>query len=122
MTSKMWMKPPSVYELTMPSAHRISRITKIVHNIVTSLDGLERAPHRVTFECPPSRTLCVQGNAGSVPGRSRRDPSTARGERVVEDRDLRVRFGDLVGQGHPQRLAERHQRALEELVVVGREG
>jgi len=32
----MWINPPNVYELTSPSNHRISRITKIVQSIVTS--------------------------------------------------------------------------------------
>jgi len=30
------MNPPNVYELTSPSNHRTSRITKIVQSIVTS--------------------------------------------------------------------------------------
>jgi len=35
-TSKIWINPPNVYELTRPSNHRTSRITKIVQSIVTS--------------------------------------------------------------------------------------
>jgi hypothetical protein len=38
MTSNMCMYPPKVYELTKPSNHRTSRITKIVQSMeVTSL-------------------------------------------------------------------------------------
>jgi len=33
MTKRMWMYPPSVYELTNPSNHRTNRITKIVQSI-----------------------------------------------------------------------------------------
>src|ERR1043166_3779368 len=32
-TSSRWMKPPSVYELTRPSSHSTSRMTKIVQSI-----------------------------------------------------------------------------------------
>jgi hypothetical protein len=31
-TSKTWMNPPSVYEDAKPSAHKTSRMTKIVHS------------------------------------------------------------------------------------------
>ena len=30
---KMWMNPPSVYELTIPSSHSTNRITKTVQSI-----------------------------------------------------------------------------------------
>src|SRR5882672_5296663 len=31
-TSRIWMKPPSVYDVTNPSNHKITRITAIVAN------------------------------------------------------------------------------------------
>jgi hypothetical protein len=54
MSSKMWMNPPKVYELTIPSAHKTSRITKIVHSIGASFSvdlsipvvPLERGDHK----------------------------------------------------------------------------
>src|SRR5437660_3537969 len=42
-TSRMWMNPPKVYELTMPSSHKIRSTTAIVQSIVvffSALDGL----------------------------------------------------------------------------------
>ncbi len=35
--SKRWINPPSVYELTMPSSHKITNIRTIVHNIYVEL-------------------------------------------------------------------------------------
>src|SRR5215469_7582507 len=40
-TSKMWMNPPSVYELTTPSSHSTSRITNIVQSIESLLVATE---------------------------------------------------------------------------------
>jgi len=34
--SKMWMKPPSVYDVTIPSSHKTSKTTKTVVSTVTS--------------------------------------------------------------------------------------
>jgi len=31
--SRMWMNPPSVYDVAMPSNHITSRMTKIVHSM-----------------------------------------------------------------------------------------
>ena len=36
----MWMNPPSVYEVTSPTAHSTSRITKIVQSIFHHLPAL----------------------------------------------------------------------------------
>jgi hypothetical protein len=33
----MWMNPPIVYELTIPSSHSTSKITKTVHSMRASL-------------------------------------------------------------------------------------
>jgi hypothetical protein len=32
-TKRIWMKPPTVYEVTTPRSHRMSNITAIVYNI-----------------------------------------------------------------------------------------
>jgi hypothetical protein len=37
MTSRIWMKPPSVYDDTIPRSQRITRIIAIVSNIGVSL-------------------------------------------------------------------------------------
>src|SRR5215213_11259987 len=44
------MKPPIVYDETMPSSHSTSRITKMVHSMIPSLGLAE--PRLVSMECP----------------------------------------------------------------------
>src|SRR6185295_18676153 len=115
MTSKMWMKPPRVYELTIPSAQRISSTTNRVQSIV--------CPPGASRSAVPPVHLC--GFRASAGVRDRRDwwrPSAAAGHRVAEDGDLRERLGDLIGEHHPEGLGERHDPPLEELVVVGGKG
>ena len=34
MTSKAWINPPNVNEVSMPSSHKTTRIAAIVHNIM----------------------------------------------------------------------------------------
>jgi hypothetical protein len=41
MTNRIWTKPPIVYEVTNPSAHKIKRITKIVQSIFQLLSRRE---------------------------------------------------------------------------------
>ena len=36
-TSKMWIKPPMVYDVTKPRSHKIRRTTAIVYNIRKAL-------------------------------------------------------------------------------------
>jgi hypothetical protein len=71
---RMWMKPPRVYELTIPSSHKMSRITKIVQSIGALLRS-RSVPTRkegraalwnldVANEMPESRT---KGEAPAVP-------------------------------------------------------
>jgi hypothetical protein len=36
MTNRIWTNPPSVYEVTNPSAHMIKRITKIVQSMFST--------------------------------------------------------------------------------------
>ena len=35
-TSRMWIRPPMVYEETIPKSHSIIRTTQIVHSMKTS--------------------------------------------------------------------------------------
>src|SRR6185369_3303859 len=51
-TSRMWIKPPNVYDETIPSNQRIIKRTKMVQSIEHLLD----IPHD---------TQCVSGTAGS---------------------------------------------------------
>src|SRR5713226_3809398 len=96
----MWMKPPIVYELTRPRAHSIAVL------LGPPRDGPGMA---VADSVPPKG---VKPSAGSAAG----------GERVLEDRDLRVRLGDLAAQRHADQVGEREDLALEDLVVVGGQG
>src|SRR4029453_926242 len=106
-TNRRWMKPPRVYELTIPSAQRISSTTNTVHSIVASWR-----------ESPCAMTLRIPCQAGGPAG----ERSAAGRDCVVEDGHLRERFRNLVGEDHAQSLGERHDPALEELVVVGGQG
>src|SRR5580765_2299659 len=115
MTSKMWMKPPRVYELTIPSAQRISSTTNRVQSIVCPPGGSRPA-------VPAVHHCGFRARVGFRARRQWRRLSAARGHRVPEDRDLRERLRDLVGEHHPERLGERHDPTLEELVVVGGQG
>lgn len=45
MTSKRWTRPPRVYEVTIPSSHKINSTTAIVHNMGKSLSYLVRRYH-----------------------------------------------------------------------------
>jgi len=51
MTSKMWMYPPKVYELTNPSNHKTSRITKIVQSMSSHLkSGVRQTGHATLIQ------------------------------------------------------------------------
>src|ERR671919_2321694 len=101
MTSRMWMKPPIVYELTIPRAHRMSKITKIVHSIENPPLLELAARNHSTEGCAFRARGWWEDGCRTSAGRSAR---AARRQRVLEDRDLRVRLGDLVREDHSQHL------------------
>jgi hypothetical protein len=51
-----WMKPPKVYELTIPRSHMITRITKMVHSMASSAWLDEASRHAAPMSA--ARTAC----------------------------------------------------------------
>jgi hypothetical protein len=68
-TSRIWIRPPMVYEVTIPNNHSTNRITQIVHSITSTsiIDWLHVAsayavslpviqPYRIDHD-PPERVM-----------------------------------------------------------------
>src|SRR3989441_5235232 len=89
---------------------------------LTSVFLVSRAAVRVMLGQGSGRIINIASVAGKEgdgrglrPLRRPRDVLT----RVLQQRDLGIRLGDLAVPCHPERLRERHDPAFEELVVVG---
>jgi hypothetical protein len=81
-TKRMWMNPPSVYELTIPSNHSTNRITKIVQSITSPRGQLMRTTLARRPHFDPSVRIGVAWSPVNARGFARVNTVETRGEKV----------------------------------------